>query len=67
MPRTRETQDWLTNNVVEWDEFGQGYAADPFRLVVCICGEIRRDGNFSDHYCVHDEQPEGWDGAPSLS
>lgn len=40
--------------VTEWDEYGQGYD-DNARLLVCVCGERRADGDWSDHFCPYDE------------
>jgi hypothetical protein len=42
--------------VDEWDEYGQGHRSDG-RMVVCICGEYRRDADWSDHFCPYDVRP----------
>jgi hypothetical protein len=41
--------------IIEWDEYGQGYGADG-HLLVCICGAEFLD--WSKHYCVYDEEPD---------
>lgn len=45
-----------TSDVVDWDEYGQGYNADG-KLIICICGQRVTPGGVG-HYCVYDDGPE---------
>ena len=50
------------SDVIEWDEYGQGYDYRG-RRIVCVCGiELLQPGSLNPdgtpHYCPYDEEGE---------
>lgn len=57
----RDQQGRVHHYDIEVDEYLHVYIAGTTKMIGCICGAVRHDSDWSEHYCPYDEHWEGGD------